>query len=79
MTQWETLRTQSDRTIHWHKIICKGGSGLLVYANNLVVSGGYGVLPELPDPDKYVPDPARDGNGWTNEVHCFHVDSSELC
>ena len=60
-------------------IICKGGSGLLVYANNLVVSGGYGVLPELPDPDKYVPDPARDGNGWTNEVHCFHVDSSELC
>ena len=57
----------------------KRGSGLLVYANNLVVSGGYGVLPELSDPAKYVPDPARDGIGWTNEVHCFHVDSSELC
>ena len=59
--------------------MCKGGSGILVYANNLVVSGGYGVLPELSDPDKYVPDPDREGEGWTNEVHCFHVDSSELC
>ena len=58
--------------------MCKGGSGLLVYANNLVVSGGYGVLPELPDPDKYVPEPNREGRGYTNEVHCFHVDSSEL-
>ena len=56
----------------------KVGSGLLVYANNLVVSGGYGVLPELSDPDKYVPNPNREVNGWTNEVHCFHVDSSEL-
>ena len=56
----------------------KGGSALLVYANNLVVSGGYGVLPELSDPDKYVPDPDREGEGWMNEVHCFHVDSSEL-
>ena len=59
--------------------MCKGGSAMLEHANKLVVSGGYGVLPELPDPDKYVPDPDRDGIGWTNEVHCFHVDSSELC
>ena len=56
----------------------KFGSAMLEHANKLVVSGGYGVLPELSDPDKYVPDPARDGNGYTNEVHCFHVDSSEL-
>ena len=56
----------------------KFGSGILVYANNLVVSGGYGVLPELSDPDKYVPDPNSEGDGWTNEVHCFLVDSSEL-
>ena len=53
-------------------------SAMLEHANKLVVSGGFGVLPELSDPDKYVPDPARDGNGHTNEVHCFHVDSSEL-
>ena len=61
--------------------MCKADSGILVYANNLVVSGGCGVLPELSDPDKYVPDPelGYEGLGWTNEVHCFHVDSSELC
>ena len=60
--------------------MCKIGSGILVYANNLVVSGGYGDLPELSDPDKYVPDsePGYEDRGWTNEVHCFHVDSSEL-
>ena len=56
----------------------KIGSPMLEHANKLVVSGGYGVLPELSDPDKYVPDPNFEGNGWTNEVHCFHVDSSEL-
>ena len=56
----------------------KFGSAMLEHANKLVVSGGYGVLPELSDPDKYVPDPALDGMGYTNEVHCFHVDSSEL-
>ena len=57
----------------------KGSSGILVYADNLVVSGGRGILPELSDPDKYVPNPNHKGDGWTNEVHCFHVDSSELC
>ena len=57
----------------------KFGSAMLEHANKLVVSGGYGVLPELSDPDKYVPRPEYEGNGWTNEVHCFHVDSSELC
>ena len=56
----------------------KFGSAMLVYANKLVVSGGCGVLPELSDPDKYVPDPEYEGWGHTNEVHCFHVDSSEL-
>ena len=56
----------------------KFGSAMLEHANKLVVSGGYGVLPELSDPDKYVPSPNREGSGWTNEVHCFHVDSSEL-
>ena len=59
--------------------MCKAGSGVLVYANKLVVSGGYGVLPELSDPDKYAPNSEYEGRGWTNEVHCFHVDSSELC
>ena len=57
----------------------KTGGAMLENANKLVVSGGYGNLPELSDPDKYVPDPDREGEGYTNEVHCFHVDSSELC
>ena len=56
----------------------KFGSAMLEHANKLVVSGGYGVLPELSDPDKYVPHPEYEGRGYTNEVHCFHVDSSEL-
>ena len=58
----------------------KFGSAMLEHANKLVLSGGYGVLPELSDPDKYVPDPdpEYEGKGYTNEVHCFHVDSSEL-
>ena len=59
----------------------KFDSGMLIYANNLVVVGGYGDVPQHPHPDKYVPDPypGYEGQGWTNEVHCFHVDSSELC
>ena len=57
----------------------KSGAGMIVYSNNLIVAGGYGLLPEISDPEKYVPDPEYEGQGWTNEVHCFHVDSSELC
>ena len=57
----------------------KHSAGILVYANILVIAGGYGDLPDHPHPDKYVPDPNREGEGWTNEVHCFRVDSSELC
>ena len=56
----------------------KCNAGMLVYENILIVSGGYGDLPEHPDPEKYVPDD-NDIQGWTNELHCFHVDSSELC
>ena len=58
----------------------KSGAAMIVYSNNLLVAGGYGLLPELSDPEKYVlnPDPGYEGEGWTNEVHCFHVDSSEL-
>ena len=61
--------------------IPKCSSGMLLYANNLVVAGGYGIVPQHPHPDKYVPDPdpGYEGQGWTNELHCFHVDSSELC
>ena len=71
---WSATTSTHTQGAPMHKL----GSAMLEHANNLVVSGGYGVLPELSDPDKYVPDPDREGEGWTNEVHCFHVDSSEL-
>ena len=59
----------------------KSSAAMIVYSDNLIVAGGYGLLPEISDPDKYVPDPdpGYEDHGWTNEVHCFHVDSSELC
>ena len=57
----------------------KMNAAMLVYGNTLIISGGYGVLPQNPNPNKYIPDPDRKGEGWTNELHCFHVDSSELC
>ena len=57
----------------------KGSAAMLVYGNTLVVSGGYGVLPQNPNLNKYIPHPDYKGQGYTNEVHCFHVDSSELC
>ena len=57
----------------------KIGARMVVIGNILIISGGYGYLPDHPNPDKYVPDPGYEGQGYTNEVHCFHVDSSELC
>ena len=59
----------------------KSNVGMLVHGSTFVISGGYGDLPEHSHPDKYVPDPdpEYEGQAWTNEVHCFHVDSSELC
>ena len=58
--------------------IPKNGAGMVVIGNILIISGGVGDLPDHPDPDKYVPLPEYEGRGYTNEVHCFHVDSSEL-
>ena len=64
-----------------HAPMSKSGAGMVVVGNILIITGGYGDLPDHPNPDKYVPgpDPDHEGEGWTNEVHCFHVDSSELC
>ena len=59
--------------------IPKYGAGMVVIGNILIISGGVGYLPDHPDPGKYVPNPVYEGRGYTNEVHCFHVDSSELC
>ena len=71
---WSATTSTHTQRAPMHKF----DSAMLEHANKLVVSGGYGDLPELSDPDKYVPDPEYEGRGHTNEVHCFHVDSSEL-
>ena len=58
----------------------KSYAGMLVYENTFVISGGYGDLQDHHLPGReHVPDPDDEGCGWTNELHCFHVDSSELC
>ena len=47
--------------------------------NILVIVGGYGILPDHRHPNRqYTPYPVYEGMGWTNELHCFHVVSSEL-
>ena len=72
---WSALPAFNDQEAP----IPKYGATMLTHTNILVVASGYGLLPDHPHPDKYVPDADREGKGWTNEVHCFHVDSSELC
>ena len=61
--------------------ITKWDAGMISYREKLlVISGGYGELTDQSLPGReYVSDPDREGRGNTNEVHCFHVDSSELC
>ena len=59
----------------------KCNAAMLVYGNTLVISGGVGVLPQNPNPNMYIPhpDPDYEGQGYTNEVHYYNIDSSELC
>ena len=78
------------RALRWNPITAintqegprgKYDAGMVSYNEKLlVISGGYTGLPDQRLPGReYVHDPTREGYGWTNEVHCFHVDSSELC
>ena len=59
----------------------KFNTGMLSYHDNfLVISGGYGYPHDKCLPGReYVPNPDCECVGWTNELHCFHVLSSELC
>ena len=50
----------------------KHGARMLVHENTLVISAGYGVLPDQRLLGReYIPDPDHDGEGWTNELHCY--------
>ena len=85
---YNTIHQFDTRVLRWNPIRPtntqegprpKINAGMIDHEKRLVISGGYADLPDHPHPDKYVPDPDDEGRGWTNEVHCFHVDSSELC
>ena len=84
-----TIHQFDTRVLRWNPVtttnpkeapMTKGDAGIISYREKLlVISGGYGELTDQSLPGReYVPDPDREGEGYTNEVHCFHVDSSEL-
>ena len=87
---YNSIHELDTRALRWNPITAintqegprgKISAGMVSYNEKfLVISGGYTGLPDQHLPGReYVPDPDREGRGWTNEVHCFHVDSSELC
>ena len=87
---YNTIHQFDTRSLRWNRLtatnpkegpITKYHAGMVSYREKLlVISGGYGKLTDQSLPGReYVPDPDREGRGWTNELHCFHVDSSELC
>ena len=89
--KYNTIHQFDTRVLRWYPVtatnppkegpINKSEARMISYLEKLlVISGGYGELKDQSLPGReYVPNPNRVGDGWTNEVHCFHVDSSELC
>ena len=86
-----TIHQFDTRALRWNQLTAtnteeapaaKYNAGMISYHDNrLVISGGKGYSPDKHLPGReYVPDPdpEYEGEGWTNELHCFHVDSSEL-
>ena len=77
------LWTELDPAQHGTAPMEKYNAGMVsYYESNLLVFSGYGRLPADPHtrPADYVPDP-RIPNlrwGWTNELHRFDLQSSEL-
>ena len=91
-TFYNTIHCLDTKRLIWKEIstsnpgeapMARSYAGMIALSPNiLVVVAGYGDLPKHHCPDaQYTPDPdpRNEGLGWTNELHCFHVDSSELC
>ena len=86
---YNTIHQFDTRVLRWNPITAtntqegprpKINAGMIDHERHLVISGGYTDLPDQHLPGReYVPNPDHEGYGWTNELHCFHVDSSELC
>ena len=76
---WKELDPAQQGTVPMEK----AGAGMVsYYESNLLVFSGYGPLPADPHtrPADYIPDPRSPNwrNGWTNELHRFDLQSSEL-
>ena len=91
-TFYNTIHCLDTERLIWKEIstsnpgeapMAKHSVGMISLSPNiLVIVAGYGDLTDHHCPDaQYTPhpDPEYEGLGWTNELHCFHVDSSELC
>ena len=89
---YNTIHQFDTRVLRWNQLTAtnteeapaaKYDAGMLSYHGNLlVISGGKGYPPNKHLPGReYLPDPdaGYEDMGYTNELHCFHVDSSELC
>ena len=87
---YNTIHCLDTKRLMWREIqasnpseapMAKYGPGMVSLSSNvLVIVAGYGRLPDQHRPDaQYTPNPKHEGQGWNNELHCFHVDSSELC
>ena len=75
---WKELDPAQQGTVPMEK----AGAGMVsYYESNLLVFSGYGPLPADPHtrPANYVPNSVSDNlRGWTNELHLFDLQSSEL-
>lgn len=53
--------------------------GMVAYSNQLVLFGGYGVLPSgsIQPGSEFASDGNIDGSGWTNELHTYDLKEGE--
>ena len=72
--EWRELQPANPQAAPMKKAALAGIS----YGSIIVTVGGYGHLPTNRHPGvEYVPDPKREGLGWTNEVVCYDTEQSE--
>ena len=60
--------------------MAKGGTAMISYKEKILITiGGVGFLPShRRSGTEYILDPDSPGHGWTNELLCFDVNSSEF-
>ena len=74
--QWSRLGSGGGRDDPMRKT----GSGMVVYADKLVLFGGYGISPATPSQQgaHFIPDSRfSDGVGWTSELHVFSLEEGK--